>query len=343
MHDSPIVTKILRVDAAKLDAGILANAADAIRSGKLVAFPTETVYGLGANALDGRAVERIFVAKSRPAANPLIVHVADAEAAQSLAAEWSDDAARLAAAFWPGPLSIVVPKRPIVPSNVTAGGATVAIRVPAHPVAIALLKAARVPIAAPSANRSNHVSPTRAEHVLDDLAGQVDLVIDGGPCSGGLESTVIDLSTATPCVLRQGLVTAEQLEEVLGRPIGRGAPAADVLRSPGMLERHYAPAVPLTVVEPSEVAQEIERAAGSSEKTKDAPMGWLSLGPPCVSTDRNVLVVEMPIDATAYAQRLYAALRELEHAAVTSIVVTRPPTTTEWSAIHDRLRRAASL
>src|SRR5437763_8542920 len=234
------MTKTLTADSAAI-----ASAADVLRSGGLVAFPTETVYGLGANALDADAVGRIFAAKGRPAANPIIVHVADAAGVGAVVADWPDAAARLAERFWPGPLTLVLPKRDAVPDVVTAGGPTVAVRVPAHPVAHALLRAAGVPVAAPSANRSSELSPTTAGHVLHGLGGRIDLILDAGPCPGGIESTVLDVTNDPPRLLRPGLVTPAQIEAVIG-PIQRfGEPAGSVLRSPGLLAKHYAPRAPL--------------------------------------------------------------------------------------------------
>ena len=217
-------------------------------------FRTETVYGLGADALSSEAVERIFQAKGRPANNPLIVHVASAAGASEVCDVWPDEARRLADAFWPGPLSIVLPKRSVVPHVVTAGRSTVAVRVPAAQVALALVQSAGRPVAAPSANRSNRISPTRAEHVLASLAGRVELVLDGGPCVGGLESTVIDLSglvarEADPVILRPGLVSRADLERVLDREVRIASETTAEehkgLPSPGMMSRHYAPEVPL--------------------------------------------------------------------------------------------------
>ncbi len=189
-------------------------------AGGLVAFPTETVYGLGADALQPAAVERIFAAKGRPPNNPLIVHVADRAEALTVAATWPETAARLAERFWPGPLTLVLPRRPELPDVVTAGGPTVAIRVPAHPLALALIRAAGIPVAAPSANRSSQVSPTRPEHVLSGLDGRIDLLLAAGPVSGGIESTVLDLTNDPPRLLRPGLVAPAEIEAIIG-PITR--------------------------------------------------------------------------------------------------------------------------
>src|SRR5436190_1865041 len=240
-------TAILSVDPADPDPAAIRRAADLIRAGRLVAFPTETVYGLGANALDAAAVGRVFEAKGRPATNPVIVHVADADRVRDVAAAWPEAAARLAARFWPGPLTVVVPRRAEVPDVVTAGGPTVAVRCPAHAVARALIREADVPVAAPSANRSTELSPTRAEHVLKGLDGRIDLVLDGGPCPGGIESTVVDVTGGAVRLLRPGLVTVPMLEEVVGR-VETGTTSTGVARSPGQMARHYRPRTPLVLV-----------------------------------------------------------------------------------------------
>src|SRR5579872_2410044 len=212
-------TEILAAFDARggLNTRAIDRAAELLRAGRLVAFPTETVYGLGAKALSAEAVARIFAAKGRPAYNPVIVHVSDAGAAQELVADWPDIADRLAAAFWPGPLTLVLPKSLLVPDEVTAGSQTVAVRVPSHAVALALLRAAGAPVAAPSANRSMLLSPTTAEHVLEGLDGRIDAVLDAGPAPGGIESTVIGLADSPPRLLRPGLISPAQIEAVIGR------------------------------------------------------------------------------------------------------------------------------
>src|SRR5438128_2586209 len=214
------MTAVLTIDRQFPEPAAIARAAAILRQGRLVAFPTETVYGLGANALDAAAVARVFEVKGRPPTNPLIVHVAGADQIAQVAADWPDVAARLAERFWPGPLTLVLPKRRELPDIVTAGGPTVAVRVPAHPVAQALLKEAGVPVAAPSANRSTGLSPTTAAHVLRGLADRIDLILDGGPTSGGIESTVLDVTTSPPRLLRPGLVTPAAIEAIVG-PIAR--------------------------------------------------------------------------------------------------------------------------
>ncbi len=329
-------TEVLPIDAEQPDPGAIARAAAVLRAGGLVAFPTETVYGLGANALDATAVGRIFAAKGRPAHNPLIVHVAAVGDAGRVAASWPESAARLAARFWPGPLTLVLPKRPEVPATVTAGGPTVAVRVPAHPIALALIRAAGAPVAAPSANRSGYISPTRADHVLRGLDGRIDMVLDVGPVPGGIESTVLDLTSEPPRLLRPGLVSPAEIEAILG-PVARSAPAAapaeSPLPSPGMLSRHYAPRAPL------ELADGDGRASVEELRRAGLRVGWLAFGGADLA---GVTVVAMPADPDGYAARLYAALHALDGAGVDRIIVARPPESDEWLAVRDRLRRAAA-
>jgi L-threonylcarbamoyladenylate synthase len=330
-------TTVLSVDSTIPDQGAIAAAAALLRRDGLVAFPTETVYGLGANALDAAAVARIFAAKGRPATNPLIVHLADARQVAQVAADWPDPAARLAERFWPGPLTLVLLKRPEVPDIVTAGGPTVAARVPAHPVARALLRAAGVPVAAPSANRSTELSPTTAAHVLRGLGGRVDLILDAGPTAGGIESTVLDVTCDPPRLLRPGPVTPAEIEAVIG-PISRpGEPAASAAgvphRSPGQMPRHYAPRAPL------ELAGGHGRERVVDVLREGARVGWVTW--PGAAEVTGAVRVELPYDPTAYAAGLYAALHDLDSAGVDRIVVARPPDDEAWLAIRDRLRRAA--
>ncbi len=321
--------EVLRVDAAAL-----ARAAAVLRGGGLVAFPTETVYGLGAHALDAEAVARIFAAKGRPATNPVIVHVAEAEAARALVRAWPESARRLAERFWPGPLTLVLPRSERVPDLVTAGGPTVAVRVPAHPAALALLRACGLPVAAPSANRSTELSPTRAEHVLQGLGERIDLLLDGGPTPGGLESTVLDLTTDPPRLLRPGLVAPGELEAVVGPIARQGASSAGPLRSPGQMERHYAPRTPLELVPWPGLARVTELAAEGKH------IGWLMLGKvvPCPA---GVMWLCLPDEPVRYAAGLYDALHQLDAAGLDRIVVDLPPASETWLAIHDRLRRAS--
>lgn len=327
-------TEVIRVDPLHPQADLIARAAEVLRCGRLVAFPTETVYGLGANALDAGAVRGIFAAKGRPANNPVIVHVAEIACVVDVASTWPKTADQLAAQFWPGPLTLVLLKRDIVPDAVTAGGPTVAVRMPAHPVALALIRAAGVPIAAPSANRSTELSPTRAEHVLRGLDGLIDLVLDSGPTPGGIESTVLDLTSTPPRLLRPGLVTRADIERVIG-PI-QLAPhtpsAGGALPSPGMLARHYAPRTPLELA--TDGRQRVEELLAVGDK-----VGWLTVVDGAMSAGLTRIV--MPHDARAYAAALYAALHLLDEGGQDRIVVDTPPSGDEWLAIHDRLRRAA--
>jgi L-threonylcarbamoyladenylate synthase len=320
------------------DEPVLKKAADLIRRGGLVAFPTETVYGLGANALDKAAVNRIFVAKGRPPNNPVIVHIDRAASALLVAATWPDTAELLARKFWPGPLTLVLPKKPAVPDIVTAGASTVAIRVPAHPVALRLLQLAAVPIAAPSANRSGQLSPTTADHVAQALGGRIDMILDGGPTQVGLESTVLSLANSPPRLLRPGHITPAQIEAVIG-PILRVYPAAvdqaTPLPSPGLLLRHYAPRTRTEVVEGSGRHHVLELARSGLR------VGWLTLEKPSEPL-QGVRVSHMPAEPQSYAVRLYAALHDLDRAGLDRIVVDLPPETDDWLAVRDRLRRAAA-
>lgn len=332
----------LRVDPQNPEEEAIHRAADAIRGGGLVAFPTETVYGLGANALDDAAVARIYAAKGRPSHNPLIAHVPDAAGARGLVTRWPEAADRLAAAFWPGPLTLVLPRSQRVPERVSAGLGTVAVRVPAHPVALALLHAAGVPIVAPSANRSTAVSPTRAEHVERGLGARVDLILDAGPCRVGIESTVVDLSGDRPVLLRPGGLAAEELEPYLGE-LERAGPVTGTRgrSSPGMLPRHYAPRAAIHLFRPSEAGDALalaRRAAGEGRA-----VGAIVLERPSPPVDSGDLqhVVRMPPDAAGYARELYAALHHLDALGCDLILVEDVPTTPEWAAVRDRLRRAA--
>ncbi len=335
-------TVVIPVDPAAPSADALAEAARVLRGGGLLAFPTETVYGLGANALDAAAVTRIFVAKGRPPNNPLIVHVADATQAQQIVADWPESAARLAQRFWPGPLTLVLPKRDTVPDVVTGKGPTVAVRAPAHPIAQALLRTVVLPIAAPSANRSTELSPTRAEHVLRGLDGRIELLLDGGPTSGGIESTVLDLTTTPPRLLRPGPVSIAELEAEIGALEHVRSLTVAVqndshpLPSPGMMPRHYAPRTPLECVE---AGKEPERLA--SLLCENRRIGWVTF-PNAGTAPPGVLMRRMPSDPVEYAAQLYAVLHELDTNALDRILVTLPPDSDAWLAVRDRLHRAAS-
>jgi L-threonylcarbamoyladenylate synthase len=310
---------VVLIDPTRPDPGAIRRAAEAIRAGGLVAFPTETVYGLGANALDPAAVAKVFRAKGRPPTNPLIVHVADEPQARQVATDWPEAARNLAAAFWPGPLTVVVPRHPALPDAVTAGGPTVAVRCPDHPVARAVIATAGVPVAAPSANRSGQLSPTRAEHVA---LPEIDFVLDGGPCPGGIESTVVDVTRPVVRLLRPGPVTVAQLEAVVGRVEVGPAPAGGPLPSPGMLARHYAPRTRLELAETEEEADALARVYETA--------GLKVAGVPLSGSPAEV------------AARLYAELHALDAAGFDRLIAILPPDTDEWRAVRDRLTRAAA-
>ncbi|CAA9298995.1 MAG: Threonylcarbamoyl-AMP synthase / SUA5 domain with internal deletion [uncultured Gemmatimonadetes bacterium] len=343
--------KILSIDPAAPEAGDLGAAVDALRAGGLVAFPTETVYGLGANALDPAAVARIFAAKGRPEYNPIIVHAANTEAARELTSEWPLAAARLADAFWPGPLTLILPKAPHVLDALTAGLPNVALRVPAHPVAQALLAAAGLPLAAPSANRSTEVSPTTAEHVVRSLGEAVDVVVDGGPCPVGIESTVVSLASATPTILRPGSITQDDISAVIGVVLmaeGEKERPGAALPSPGQMDRHYAPRAELRLIDPErsglvallEAVPGLDaylpvRIDGRTYDEKTAVLAYSSAEYP------GARVVRMPQEAAGYATNLYAMLHELDAQGYQRILVERVPDEPEWAGVRDRLQRAS--
>ncbi len=337
-----MTTDVVPLDPAAPDPGGIARAGAVIRAGGLVAFPTETVYGLGGNALDAAAVGRIFAAKGRPASNPVIVHVADEADVLNVAAAWPTTAARLAEHFWPGPLTLVLPRGPGVPDVVTAGGPTVAVRCPDHPVARALIRAAGVPVAAPSANRSTGLSPTQAWHVEKSLAGRIDLILDGGPCRGGIESTVVDVSGGVPRVLRPGLVTVPMLEAVVGpvrSPGDEPASEGEVARSPGQMARHYSPRTPLTLVYSQAMALHLQMRATRLGK-RVVVIGFERMElcgggvPPYFG---------MPRDAERYAAQLYNVLHAFDDGLpLDQLIVVMPPDMPEWSGVRDRLTRAAT-
>lgn len=291
----------------------LDRAADILRKGGLVAFPTETVYGLGANALDPAAVARIYEVKQRPFASPLIVHVSDEAMARTVTSEWPDRAQLLAKKFWPGPLTLVLKKADAIPSLVTAGLPSVGVRVPAHPVALALIRHAGVPIAAPSANRFSEISPTTAAHVRNSLGERVDMILDGGPTQVGIESTVASLARVPPVVLRPGMISQKELEAATGEPWGQEVDVPHISESPGLYPRHYAPRTPFYVLEPH-----AQPPAGRGR------------------------IIQMPADLEAYANRLYSELHRADGEGWDWIAVIQPPNTPDWNGVLDRLRRAST-
>jgi L-threonylcarbamoyladenylate synthase len=294
----------------------IARVVEILRRGGLVAFPTETVYGLGADATNPRAVQRIFETKGRPSTNPLICHVADETIARRHARDWPLAASRLAQQFWPGPLTVVLPKTNAIVASVTAGLDTVALRVPDHPLTLELLRAFDGPLAGPSANLSAHVSPTRAQHVRDEFGRSIDLILDGGPCSVGIESTVLDLSVDPPAILRPGAVSREQIEQIIG-PVRMAHTVIDAkvaAKSPGQQGKHYAPTTPAFRFEPHQ-------------------RGQLDLN--------NAAVLELSLDPEAYARNFYGRVRLLDSQHLRAIYIEMPPDTPEWAAVRDRVMRAA--
>ena len=344
------MTEVVRVDRAHPDPAAIARAAECLRRGGLVAFPTETVYGLGVHALDRAAVLRLFEAKQRPANDPLIVHVASLDLVTGLVTGVPAVARELASRFWPGPLTLVMRRAPDVPREVTAGLDTVAVRVPSHPVARALLEASKLPVAAPSANLFSRPSPTRADHVLEDLDGRIDMILDGGPTDVGVESTVIDLTGDIPTMLRPGAIGIEALRRVIPDvQVGTGtrAPDASAMRSPGLLSKHYAPRAPVTLYSGNE--------AGALDAIKQGAQEALArgqrVGVLATSEDADTLR-DLPVaiadlgsgrDIAGVAARLYAALRELDAQHV-DVILARELESDEdlGRAIRDRLQRAAA-
>jgi L-threonylcarbamoyladenylate synthase len=329
-------TRVLPIDPDDPDPQVVGVAADVIRRGGIVAFPTETVYGLGANALNDAAVHGIFDAKGRPAGNPLIVHAVGEAMVRQVVADWPPGAISLARHFWPGALTLVLPKGQSVSGIVTGGGNTVAVRWPDHPVAQALILEARLPIAAPSANRSSELSPTRGEHVKRSLGGRIDLILDGGPTANGIESTVLDLTTDPPTVLRPGPISIAELERVIGTVVRRAdGSGTGPLPSPGMLPRHYAPRTRVELCADSAELNDRVRIATAAGQ----PVGVIGFGN---SGGPAAEYIRMPPDPHEFAIRLYAVLHDLDVRGFDRIFVEMPPDTDAWLAVRDRLTRAAS-
>jgi L-threonylcarbamoyladenylate synthase len=335
--------EILPTDTPALFEAAVARAADALRRGELVALPTETVYGLAANALDAKAVARIFEAKGRPVHNPIIVHVADLAMARQCAAAWPAVADELAAAFWPGPLTLVMPRAQIIPDIVTSGGHTVGIRWPSHPIMQAVIRACGFPLAAPSANRSNEVSPTNAAHVARSLGDHLQWIVDGGQSQVGIESTVLDISVSPPRLLRPGMIHEESLLAVTGAIETQGQGGDGALRSPGLLRKHYAPKARLVVMGWQNDREFIEQLAQWRAKTGAAPERTFVIAHTHIPLGAEVAGVSViPHDAEAYARALYAELHRCDQSKAELIVMEAVPDKPEWKAIADRLQRAAA-
>jgi len=312
----------------------LDQAVAVLRAGGLVAFPTETVYGLGADASNAAAVRKIFVVKGRPATHPLIVHLADAVQLANWAREVPEAARRLTRKFWPGPLTVILKRAPGVSDVVTGGQDTVALRVPSHPLALQLLARFGGGIAAPSANRHGRVSATTAEHVRSEFGAAVDCVLDGGDTQIGIESTIIDCSGAGAALLRPGWITRREIEAALGAALA--APPADAPRVPGTLAAHYAPRTPLALVEGERAAELAREHARQGRRV--AVLALSARRPPLEGLEW----IAAPRDAAGYAHALYASLRRLDDSGCDTILVEQPPRSPEWAAINDRLARAAA-
>jgi L-threonylcarbamoyladenylate synthase len=309
------------------------------RAGQLVALPTETVYGLAANAWDAEAVRRIYEAKGRPAENPIIVHVASLEMARRCVSEWPLSASRLAAAFWPGPLTLVLPRSQMIPLVVTAGGATVGVRWPSHPFMQAVIRACGFPLAAPSANRSTELSPTTAGHVRKSLGQAIPLIIDGGAAQVGIESSVLDLASKSPRLLRPGMISAQSLQAVLGTDtIETGHAPSVIARSPGQGHRHYSPKARLVVLRWQDEADLVAQVSSfdlAREKIHIVAHNHIPL------RENFGGVAVIPPDAEAFARELYAELHRCDEQGAELIIVEAPPPGQEWRGIADRLRRAS--
>jgi len=315
-----------------VDVEILIRAAELLREGELVALPTETVYGLAANAFNTEAVARIYEIKGRPAFNPIIVHVCGLEMARECVREWPPLVQKLAESFWPGPLTLVLPRSERIPDIVTAGGTTVGVRWPRHPLMNEVIRLCGFPLAAPSANRSNELSPTTAEHVRRSFGNAIPLIVDGGPSNVGIESTVLDLTAQPPRVLRPGMIHAESLLAVTGELAAEGSTESRrtiVIKSPGMLPKHYSPKAKLVI-----------RGWKDAAEVESQPADVYVIAHDKIPRRGNVRVI--PHDPEAYARALYAELHRCDEAGARLIIVEAVPATREWLPIWDRLNRAAS-
>jgi L-threonylcarbamoyladenylate synthase len=332
-------TEVLATHTRVLFGAAVERAVELLRAGEVVALPTETVYGLAANALNANAVARIYEIKGRPAHNPIIVHVASAEMAKRCVAEWPAFAEKLANAFWPGPLTMVLPRAHEIPDIVTAGGATVGVRWPSHPFIQEVIRACDFPLAAPSANLSNQVSPTNAEHVAKQLAGKIPLIVDGGQSQVGIESTVVDLTVQPPRLLRPGMIHEQALMAVTqDLTLGFGN-SEKILKSPGQLAKHYAPKAKLVVLKwQDETDLNAQIAALKNKFPRPHVIAHTHI--PSQAGFGSVSVI--PHDAEAYARALYGELHRCDELGAGLIVVEAPPETSEWRAIADRLKRASS-
>jgi L-threonylcarbamoyladenylate synthase len=335
-------TEVLSTHTPDLFAAAVSRAVAHLRAGELVALPTETVYGLAANALDPDAVTRVFQVKGRPARNPIIVHIADVVLARACVADWPVAAQHLADAFWPGPLTLVLPKADRIPDVVTAGGPTVGVRWPSHPFIQAVIHECGFPLGAPSANTSNQLSPTTAAHVQAGLGGRIPLIVDGGSCAVGIESTVLDLAAVPPRILRPGMIHETALAAVLGKEwlaaVLHGH-AGGPLRSPGQLPRHYAPKTRLLVRAWRNDAELMSQVVDLGLAAHEC---WVVAHTRIPSVGGFAGVSVIPHEAAAFARACYAELHRCDAAGAAAIIVEAVPATFEWRGVADRLRRAAA-
>ena len=333
------MTEILPTHTPGLFQKAVHRAAELLRAGEVVALPTETVYGLAANALDEAAVAKIFQIKGRPAHNPIIVHVAGNEMARDCVKDFPALAEKFSKSFWPGPLTLVLPRAGKIPDAVTAGGETVGVRWPSHPFMQAVIRECGFPLAAPSANLSNQISPTNAEHVRAQLGGKISLIVDGGQSQVGIESTVLDLSVSPPRVLRPGMIHAESLAAVGGEIQNSESKIKGTLRSPGLLEKHYSPKAKLVILDWRDDADLEFKIKNSKLKIENC----FVIAHTKIPAGENFADVSViPHDAEAFARALYAELHRCDTAGARLIVVEAPPDSPAWSGIADRLRRAAA-
>jgi L-threonylcarbamoyladenylate synthase len=332
-------TEVLSTHTPELFRQASERAAELLRAGQLVALPTETVYGLAANALNPDAVRHIFEAKGRPSKNPIIAHVSSLETARRCVSSWPPLADRLARAFWPGPLTLVLERSPEIPLVVTAGGATVGVRWPSHPFIQDVIRRCGFPLAAPSANLSNQISPTNAAHVQKHLDGRIPLIVDGGQCQVGLESTVLDVSVSPPRLLRAGMIRESALMAVTGALAVGGGEHAAVLRSPGLLQKHYSPKARLVLLDWADEPDLFAQCAKFSEPAAKTHVISHTRIPSGKGFGR---VSVIPHDADAFARAIYSELHQCDDQGAALIVVEALPSADEWHAIQDRLKRAAA-
>ena len=333
------MTRVITIDTPPRFDEALEIARELLQKGELAAVPTETVYGLAANALDEGAVRRIYEAKGRPAENPVIVHVGSLEQARACVANWPPAADTLARAFWPGPLTLVLERSERIPDIVTAGGETVGIRWPSHPFMLQLIRRCGFPLAAPSANPANQISPTTAAHVLQGLSGRIPLIVDAGPSPVGIESTVVDVSSGRVRILRPGMISAEQIRAATGQVAPLSGPENGPLKSPGLLKKHYAPRGRVMLAEWAGDADLRARLSATGVSADRIHVIAHAVIPSAAGLGR---VSVIPNDAEAYARALYAELHTSDEQGAELIVIENPPSTSEWAGIRDRLTRASA-